>query len=64
MKKYYKTAYDGTASITEHKDGTATLVVAAGMVREEIKCKSMTSAKRTLSRRCDGVYWEVKRAVE
>lgn len=58
-KTYYKTAYDGTASITEHRDGTATLVVAVGMVREKVRCKSVTSAKRALSRRCDGFYREV-----
>lgn len=57
---YYKTAYDGRASITEHHDGTATLVVAAGFSREEVKCKSVTSAKRALSQRCDGFYWEVR----
>ena len=56
---FYKTAYDGRASITEHHDGTATLVVAAGFSREEVKCKSVTSTKRALSRRCDGFYWKV-----
>lgn len=56
---YYKTAYNGRASITEHRDGTATLVVAAGYSREEVRCKSVTSAKRALSRRCDGFYQEV-----
>lgn len=60
MKRYYKTAYGGTASITEHRDGTATLVVAGRMDREKVKCKSVTSAKRALSRRCDGFYREVK----
>ena len=58
-KTYYKTSYDGTASITEHRDGTATLVVCAGLVRETVRCKSVTSAKRALSRRCDGFYREV-----
>ena len=58
-KTYYKTAYGGTASITEHRDGSATLTVAVGMSREKVKCKSVTSAKRALSRRCDGFYREV-----
>lgn len=58
-KTYYTTAYGGTASITEHRDGTATLVVCAGFARETVRCKSKTSAKRTLSRRCDGFYREV-----
>lgn len=60
MKRYYKTAYDGTASITEHRDGTATLVVCGrfGQVEERVRCKTVTSAKRALSRRCDGFYKE------
>lgn len=58
-KTYYKDIYGGTASITEHKDGSATLVVCVKGNRERVKCKSKTSAKRALSRRCDGFYWEV-----
>lgn len=58
MKKYYTTAYGGSASIQEHRDGTATLRTFAGGVGKTTKCKSVTSAKRTLSRWCDGMYQE------
>lgn len=58
-KTYYKLMYGGTASITEHRDGTATLVTAYMGNRKRTKCKSKTSAKRTLSRYCDGFYTEV-----
>lgn len=60
MKTYYKLAYGGTASITEHRDGTATLTFADHLGRRtRTKCKSKTSAKRTLSRQTDGFYTEV-----
>lgn len=58
-KRYYRGAYGTTASISEHRDGTATLVVCAGYSKEKVECKSVTSAKRALSRRCDGYYKEV-----
>ena len=58
----YKLAYGGTASIPEHRDGTATLVFCSGFTREERTYKSKAIAKRVMSRWCDGCYREEGRA--
>lgn len=62
MKTYYKIAYGGTACIAEHRDGTATLTFwnQFGQRDDCIKCKSRTSARRTLSRHTDGFYTKVE----
>lgn len=63
MKKaYYKLAYGGSASITEHRDGSATLVFCSGYTREERTYRSKEIAKRVMSRWCDGFYREVEQA--
>lgn len=59
IKTHYKLMYGGNASITEHSDGTATLVVAWAGGRRRTECNSKASAKRTLSRYCDGFYSEI-----
>ena len=58
-KTFYELAYGGTASIQEHRDGTATLRMTStyGKIERRV-CKSVTSAKRTLSRWTDGFYRE------
>lgn len=57
-KTYFTCGYGGNASIQTHRDGTATLRVFAGGATQHRKCKSFTSAKRTLSRWTDGNYRE------
>lgn len=44
MTRYYKTIYGATASITEHKDGTATLKTCVAGKRTTKKYKSYKSA--------------------
>ena len=61
-KTCYKCGYGGTASITEKSDGTAVLICANqyGKRYKRTVCRSVTSAKRTLSRYTDGLYSEIK----
>jgi len=54
MTKFYKDFYGCTASITEHKDGTATLVMVAGMTRTTKKYNTIRGAKMAMSRQSDG----------
>lgn len=59
MKRIYFTCgYGGNASIQPHGDGSATLRFFNGINTIARKCKSVTSAKRTLSRWTDGLYKE------
>lgn len=44
MTRYYKTIYGATASITEHRDGTATLKTCVAGKRTTKKYKSYKSA--------------------
>ena len=53
MKTYYKDFCGATASITEHRDGTATLVVYAGGKRTTKKYKNVKSAKSAWYRLCN-----------
>ena len=53
MKTYYKDFCGATASITEHRDGTATLVVCAGGKRTTKKYKNVKSAKSAWYRFCN-----------
>ena len=55
----YKMGYDGTARIIEHRDGTATLITLDAWGRKQTPCESVTSAKRELSRYCDGNYQQI-----
>ena len=50
MTRYYKTIYGATASITEHKDGTATLTTFVGGKREKKKYKNFKSAYSSWNR--------------
>lgn len=63
-KTYYRCAYGCSASIAEHRDGTATLRRYAGGKTERVECRSVTSAKRALSRWCDGCYEPVSQTRE
>ena len=49
-KRYYKSIYGATASITTHKSGTATLVTFAGCTRKSKKYKNFRSAYSALCR--------------
>lgn len=60
MTTYYRCTQGGNASISQHRDGTATLRMHAGGSTQTRKCKSVTSAKRLLSRWTDGFYSEVE----
>lgn len=53
-KKYFRGPYGSAASITERRDGTATLIMSGPGWKKRIECKSATSAKRTFSRACGG----------
>ena len=54
MKTYYKDFSSGaTASITEHKDGTATLAVMVGGKRKTKKYASKKSAYNAWYRMCN-----------
>lgn len=56
MKTCYKDFF-GTYSITEHADGTATLICcdAYGNIAKRSNHKSTKSAKQSLARYCDGM---------
>lgn len=55
MKIYYQGWYGISASISEHRDGTATLIVKAGIKTTIHKTyKSVRVAKQVLSRVSDG----------
>jgi hypothetical protein len=64
MKTFYECGYGGNASIQTKSDGTAVLRMFAGGKTERRTCKSVTSAKRLLSRWTDGLYKEVKNHAE
>lgn len=51
MKKYYKDAYGSTASIEEHRDGSATLRVSNPSVKNktELTYDTIRSAKNAMS---------------
>ena len=51
MKKYYKD-YEATASITTHKDGTATLKIVCGSYKRTKKYKNEKSAYSAWRRFC------------
>lgn len=51
--KYFKDFCGATASITKHKDGSATLRVVAGNIRTTKKYKSYDSAYQAWWRRCN-----------
>ncbi len=59
-KTFYRCAYDTTAIITEHNNGTATLVMDTRGTRSRRTYKNAGIAKRVLSRAVDGFYWEVE----
>lgn len=59
MKKYYRDFYGASASITEHRNGTATLVVFCAGKRERKTYKSVRGAKIAMGKSSDG-WWEVK----
>lgn len=52
MTTYYKDFCGATASITEHKDGTATLKVCAGGKRKTSKHKNKKAALAAWRRAC------------
>ena len=52
MKEHMRDFCGATATITEHRDGTATLTVYAGGKRYRTKHKNHASAKRAWYRRC------------
>lgn len=63
MKIIYKDFY-GTYSITQRRDGTATLRcrnATNGNLDVFKKYKTVQGAKRALSRYCDGMPYEIKR---
>lgn len=53
MKTYYKDFYGSTASITEHRDGTATLKICSGMKKINKKYKNKKSALSAWYRYCN-----------
>lgn len=52
MTTYYKDFCGATASITEHRNGTATLRVMAGLTRTVKKYKNKKSAYEAWRRMC------------
>ncbi len=52
MTTYYKDFCGATASITEHRDGTATLRTSAGATKKSKKYKSKKSALAAWRRMC------------
>ena len=54
MKKYYKDFYGCTASIEEHRDGSATLRMVAGNTRTEKTYKSVRGARVAMGKLSDG----------
>lgn len=55
MTYRYKSFYGSTYSITEHKNGKATLRCFENGHKERKEYNSLAGAKRALSRRCDGM---------
>lgn len=55
MTYRYKSFYGSTYSITEHRNGKATLKCYENGKRTKKEYKSLSAAKRALSRRCDGM---------
>ena len=53
MITYYKDFCGATASITEHKDGTATLKTSAGLTKTKKKYKNKKSALAAWRRMCN-----------
>lgn len=64
MKRHYKTIWYGgaTATITTHKDGTATLTVCGGGKRNSKKFNTERGARIALGKQYDGTWNEVKGA--
>ena len=62
MKRYYKTIWYGgaTATITTHKDGTATLSISGGGKRERKTYNTERGARIALGKSYDGTWNEVK----
>jgi hypothetical protein len=54
MKKFYKDFYGCTASIEEHRDGSATLRMVAGNTRTKKTFKTVRGAKQSMYRASDG----------
>lgn len=56
MKTYYRDSYGCTASITEHRDGTATLRVSDPYGKRVFRAtfKSLRGAKISLGKQSDG----------
>lgn len=55
MTYIYKSFYGSSYSITEHRNGKATLKCYENGKRTKREYNSLTAAKRALSRRCDGM---------
>jgi len=54
MKKYYKDVYGCTASVEEHRDGSATLRMVAGNTKTKKKYKTVHGAKVAMGKLSDG----------
>lgn len=54
MKRYYKDFYGCTASIEEHRDGSATLRMVAGNTKTKKTYKTVHGAKVAIGKLSDG----------
>lgn len=53
-KRYYRDIYGATASIEEHRDGSATLRAQAGLARTVKRYSSSKGARIAMGRMSDG----------